>query len=80
MCVSACACSYGQERAVETRGEPRIPLTLFFEIGSLTSLELTKQVRLALPGIPRIHLSLPLQGWDYRCEPSCLAFSVCSGG
>lgn len=47
VCLHVHALMDKSERAVETRGEPRIPPTLFFEIGSLTSLELTEQVRLA---------------------------------
>ena len=58
-----------------------VPLTtqpetgLFFESGSLTSLELSRQARLADQAAPGIPLSLLPQCCDYKHMPPCLAFS-----
>lgn len=51
----------------------------FAEMGSLTSLELTHEARLAGRRVPGILLSLVLQGWSSKYVPPCFC-SLCDLG
>lgn len=76
LCVSVHVCADApvcmSDLHVAVRGKPRSHSSGTidtFEAGSFTDLELTKYFRLSVQYSPRIHLSLPLQCWDYKHTP-----------